>query len=308
LADKKREHTGSFGQIIDSSVLFPSSEVDRSDPNNLIPLTPTDFAENITTLLYYPLHDGIVFEWDMVDNFKAGDFVDTTQPKESGTNDSAYYPLQPLRYVDIMGRADLFQFKLFRRDDWTFGQAQKLPKAVIVPADNESVAYIQPQNGKQLSIGLDKDNREELSFNYQINLLHRASDGDSDFITFPNLFGQKDSALRMCLLDSPQSMFNENIDLSGVITVADNIAFELVDNDINNAIEIRITESLTQEQITATKCIVMYQEMETYDSNHNPIRGERYSYVVKNVDKLSDADKLQSWYIYPVYNEQGGGI
>ena len=305
LADYKRKHTGSYGQTKPSEELFPSSEVDRADGNNLIPQKPKDYADNITTLLYYPLHDGMVFEWDMEDNFKAGDFIDTTQPKESGINPSAFFPQQPLRYVDILGRADLFQFKLFYKDDWTFEQAQSLPKAVVVPSDIESVAYIQPDvsSGRQLSIALDKDNREELSFNYQINLLHRANDNDDDFITFPNLFGQKDSNLYMCVLDSPQSAFNENIDLSGVKTIRDKVEFSIEYNNTSNFIELKILTIFNDEELSLIKSIVLYQEMQTYDSDGNLVRGEHYAYICKNISKLHDSEKLQPWYIYPVYSE-----
>lgn len=285
-ADYKRIHTGSYGQYVENSKLFPSGEVDRTDPNNISPVESKDYADCIVPLLHFPLHDGIVFEWNMEDNFKAGDYVDESLGGGS-TNDDAYLTLQPLRYVDVMGRADLFTFRLFYKTDWTFEQTQKLPKASIVPEELECQVYLPDP----FLIGLDKDCREELSFNYQINFLHRSQKNDDDFITFSNLFGTKDSQLKMCLLDETQSMFNENINLSAANIVADNVEYELIDGEDGEYIEIKITPP--DISLDRVKSIVLYQQDDI---------GARAAYIVKNVDKLSNDKKLGSWWIYPVFN------
>lgn len=284
-ADYKRTHTGSYGQYVDNSKLFPSGEVDRTDPNNISPVESRDYADCIVPLLHFPLHDGIVFEWNMEDNFKAGDFVDSSLSGGSA-NDDAYLTLQPLRYVDVMGRADLFTFRLFNKTDWSFEQTQKLPKASIIPTEIDSQVYLP----EPYLIGLDKDCREELSFNYQINFLHRSQLGDDDFITFPNLFGIKESALKMCFLDQPQSMFNENINLSAANIVADNVDYSLIEGT-GEFIEIKITQP--NVNLDRVKSIVLYQQDDI---------GSRAAYIVKNVDKLSNNQKLDSWWIYPVFN------
>jgi hypothetical protein len=231
----------------------------------------------------------MVFTFEMNDNFKVADFIDTSVSGTGNTIDQAYLALQPLRYCDLLGRADLFQFRLFYKDNdsWAFAEKQGLPKAVVVPAEAESVAH--SPTGKY--IGLDKDGREEISFNYQINLLHRASDGDDDFITFPNLFGTKESPLFMAFLGEPQSLFSENIDLSDAAVLADNVEYSLLGNSLN-AIELHITKP-SGADMSAVKAIVLYQKDNT---------GGRYAYIAKNVHKLSDADKTQSWWIYPVFN------
>lgn len=283
--DYKRVHTGSYGQYVENSKMFPSGEVDRTDPNNITPVESKDYADCIVPLLHFPLHDGIVFEWNMEDNFKAGDYVDESLGGGS-TNDDAYLTLQPLRYVDIMGRADLFTFRLFNKSDWSFQETQKLPKASIIPLEKDCQVYLPDP----FLIGLDKDCREELSFNYQINFLHRAQKDDDDFITFPNLFGTKDSELKMCLLDEPQSMFNENINLSAANIVADNVEYKLNCND-GEFIEIKITQP--DVNLDRVKSIVLYQQDEI---------GSRAAYIVKNVHNLDNDEKLGSWWIYPVYN------
>lgn len=287
VADYKRNHTGSSGQYVAPEQLFPSSDIDRTGANGVIPKEAQDHSECIVSLLYFPLHDGIVFEWDMEDNFKAGDYID---PEISGVNEKgeAYLAQQSHRYVDVLGRADLFTFRLFSKSNWTRSQAQQLPKAVTIPTEIESDICLP----SPYLIGLDKDNREALSFNYQINLLHRPTQADiEDFFTFPNLFGKKDSPLKMCFLNEPQSLFNENINLSPALVLADNITYELIDDARLNAIEVRIATP-SGIDMAQVKSIVLYQEDEI---------GGRYAYIVKNVSRLPDSQKTKSWWISPVY-------
>lgn len=295
-ADKLRQHTGSNGEVIPLDQVFPSSLVDRSDPNKIQPKDPSDHSDCIVPLLHFPTHDGIVFEWDMADNFKAGDFVDTTLNGELPDDpvDSAYLSMQPLRYCDVMGRADLFEFRLFNKTDWTFEEAQTAIMGTEKPTVRQTVAGGGNDN---VGIALDKDSREAISFNYQINFLHKASEADvEDFITFPNLFGQKESELKMLLLSEPQSLFNENINLSGAEVVADNVTYELIDDE-QEAIEVRIIPPEGVD-LSVVKAIALYHESK---------QGGRTAYIIKNVAKLPDADKLKSWWIYPAFIDGAGG-
>lgn len=322
-ADKLRLHTNSSGFVISNDQLFPSSLIDRTDPNEIHPKDPSDHSDCTVPLLHFPTHDGIIFEWDMADNFKAGDFVDTPvegqvpngdnstineiidavnslletgklTPLPDDTADASYLSMQPLRYCDVMGRADLFEFRLFNKTDWTFEEAQTAIMGTDKPAVRQTVAGGGNDN---LGIALDKDAREAISFNYQINFLHKASEADvEDFITFPNLFGQKESELKMLLLSEPQSLFNENINLSGANVVADNVVYELLD-DGQEAIELRITQP-DGIDLSQVQAIALYQENQ---------QGSRYAYIVKNVSKLADVDKLQSWWIYPEFIDGASG-
>ena len=290
VADYKRNHTGAYGQYMAPETLFPSSDIIRQSANGLKPAEAKDHSECIVSLLYFPLHDGIVFEWDMEDNFKVGDFID---PEISGINEKgeAYLAQQSHRYCDVMGRADLFTFRLFSKSNWTRSQAQQLPKAVTIPSEIESDIYLP----SPYLIGLDKDNREAISFNYQINLLHRPTAADTeDFFTFPNLFGQKDSPLKMCLLSEPQSLFNENLNLSPFDILADDVGYSLIDNGSYNAIEIRIPTP-SGVNLTAVKSIALYTQSEE--------GSERVAYIIKNVEKLPNDKKLQNWWICPVLND-----
>lgn len=288
-ADHRREHTGGYGQLIPASSLFPSGETVRNGENSVAPLAASDNAQCVVSLLHYPTRNGIIFEWDMEDNFKAGDFIDAglSGIKENG---EAYVAQQSHRYVDVMGRVDLFSFRLFNKTNWTLEQAQQLPKAVYVPSESESDIYLP----SPYTIGLDKDNREAISFNFQINLLHRATAQDSeDFITLSNLFGEKESELKMCLLNDTQSMFNQDINASLHSVLADNVQYSLIDNATLNAIEIRITEP-TGVDLAKVKAIALYEESEG---------GSRYAYIIKNVEKTPAEQRLKSWWLFPVFSD-----
>lgn len=287
-ADKIRQHLKENGDIINNELLFPNSETETID-GVVNPKISSSHKDVIVPLLHFPLRNAIVFEWDMDDNFKAGDAVDISISGENETIDAAYHALLPVRYCDVMGGADLFSFKLFNKTDWTQAQIQRLPLAEendFIPTEDESI-FLLPDT---LSIGLDKDNREALSFNYQINLLTSDSEEQNKFVIFSNIFGQKNSRLKMALINHTVSMFNETVDMSISSIVADNVNYSLIEHD--GSIEIKINKP-DGVDINEVKAIVLYDQ----DSGLN------YAYLAKNVDNLTGNDKLQSWYIYPVFTE-----
>ena len=283
LADKKRVHKGSYNQFIPLNQMFPSSELDRTDPNVVMPVSSSDHADTIVPLLHFPLKDGIMFEWDMEDNFKAGDFTDISIEKNSGNVDEAYKAQQAMRYCDVLGRADLFTFRLFNKTDWSYAQSQQLPKACIEPTQEESQAYIENPKAE----ALDKDCREEISFNYQINLTYKTN----DFITFSNLFGTKIGELKCCFLNEEVSMFNENANIIPATVLADNVSYNLIEDNENNQITIEF-ENILNLDYSKVKSIIFYD----VDENNSKI-----SYLAKNFKNgLTKQTKI---YIYPIFNE-----
>lgn len=289
LCDKKRSHLGSVGQYIPVDKMFPSSEIDRSDPNQVAPEQSKSYSECVVPVLHFPLHDGIVFEWDMADNFKAGDSIDTSISGYLGTADRAYYALQSVRYCDIMGRAELFSFKLFNKEDWTIEQSQALPKATYIPSQQEAIILLP----EPYSICLEKDGREELSFDYQLNLLHKHDINGDDFITFPNIFGQKESELYCCALDKQVSLFEENVSLIPANILSDKIGYNLNFDEENNLILIEFPDlSIDKSQI---KSLVFYQEDD---------EGNKTAFLAKNVVNAPAEEKLQSLAIVPVFGHK----
>lgn len=293
-ADLTRTHTGSQGQYVENSQLFPSSEIDRTDETQIVPKSASDHSDVIVPLLHFPMKDGIQFEWDMEDNFKAGDSIDTSISGEDDTVDDAYYALQSVRYCDVLGRADLFNFRLFNKTDWTQEQSQQLSKACITPTESESIAYlpIGESDNQKNYIALDKDCREALSFNYQICLLY-TDDEYGNFVTFSNLFGTKTSKLYCCLLDSEVSMFNENTSVIPAEVLADDVTYELVEDDTNNQLTIQFTTP-TGVDTSKIKSIVFYEKDD---------EGNKVSYLAKNFKNGITGDSIPNLYIYPVYND-----
>lgn len=287
-ADKIRQHLKANGEIVNYKTLFPNSETEKVE-GVVTPKANSDCKDVIVPLLHFPLRNAIVFEWDMDDNFKAGDAVDIKTSGKVDITDEAFYTLLPVRYCDVMGGADLFSFKLFNKTDWTQEQIQRLPLAEsedFVPTESDSLFLLTDK----LSIGLDKDNREALSFNYQINLLTSDDDEENKFIIFSNIFGQKFSRLKMVLINHTVSMFDEAVDMSINYIVADNVDYSLIEHE--GAIEVSITkpEGINIDEV---KAIVLYDQ----DGGLN------YAYLAKNVDNLTGDNKLQSWFIYPVFTE-----
>ncbi len=292
-ADDTIPHNNNTNQGIDTNKLFPSSSTIKVSDNRIKPIKTRDYSHNIVPLQVYPVRNGIVFEWDMVDNFSAGDYVD---PSVNGMSqednaDSAYYGLQPLRYVDIFGRADLFSFRLFTPNSPTYEQIQNLPRAqyedeeededkdnVIAPPDISS-SFAGNQNDNEY-IALSKDNREELSFNYQINLLY-----DSDFISYPNLFGKKKETIKVAYLKDTQSLFENKVNFDESNIVKDDLYFR----ETTSGSVITISFNYAPNDIASIKSVVIY-----VDDN-----GARYPILARNVNKLSDNDKLNSWRLFP---------
>lgn len=306
LGDELREHRGSVGQKIKLEELFPSSEVDRADANAIAPKGSAKYVDVMVPLLHYPSRNSLVYEWDMVDNFKAGDFIDTGIVAKSGvsnTGDDAYYALQPMRYCDVMGRADLFQFKLINKKNITKTESQRLPICDEVPTDAD--AKFLKANNK--AIALDKDCREALSFNLQINLVYNHNDG---FVVYPNIWGEKQSKnkLKLLLCDNKKSLFDENVDVvygQNSKVLLENIDYLIQENgnkvvinfdDLKN----KFTKNADGEYeyngvlLSNVKSIILY-DVDEYDN--------KYAYITRNVDHLNDLEKLNSWDIYPIFNE-----
>ena len=288
-ADLFRQHLKENNEIINTGSLYPNSETQLVD-GVVQPKASSSYKDVIVPLLHFPLRNAIVFEWDMDDNFKAGDAIDTSTSGSNGTVDDAYLSMLPVRYCDVMGKADLFNFRLFNKTDWTKAQAQRLPFAEsgdFIPTEENSLFYLTDS----LAIGLDKDNREALSFNYQINLLTSNDDDKDAFVVFSNIFGTKRDRLKMVFLNHAVSMFDETVELSESSIVADNVQYSLIDS-ATQSIELKITEPENID-LSEVKSILLYD----IDNNMS------YAYMAKNVGNLDDADKLQSWWIYPVFTD-----
>lgn len=279
-ADNLRKHEGRGGDIYTNDLLFPKNEA-------LNVIGCSDNADCIVPLLHVPLKDAIAFMWDMEDNYKAGDSIDKSTNGEINTVDKAYFAIKSVRYCDIMGRADLFDFELFDKNDWDIEESRKLPQATDYKMDTASSF-----SASSLPIALDKDNREALSFNYQISLLHE----DSDFVTFFDLFVTKNRLAGMCLLNIEVSMLDETVAIIRETVVTDtqngDVTFSLEKNKENAPLLVKF-KRIGDFDISEVKSIVFYSEED----------GKKYPCLARNVSKCQDEKKLDSWEIYPIFSE-----
>lgn len=277
-ADSARIHENSHGENIADNKLFPSTLIvqDPTDSNKVYPAASSNKSECVVPLLHFPMRNSIIFEWDMDDNYKAGDSVAVTNHLGANVSDGAYMTMQGVRYCDVMGRADLFGFKLFHVEDVSRDDARKFPGASGYNMDTNTVYAMTPSN---VYVGLDKDNREAMSFNYQISLLH----DDPNFVTFSNLFGDKKSPLKVCLLKETVSPFDEVVDFHKALAFLGDVVITGA-NPISVAFN--ISESVNLDDV---KAIVLYEE----DND------KMYPYLARNVDKLTNEFKIKPWFLYP---------
>ncbi len=93
----------------------------------------------------------------------------------------------------------------------------------------------------------------------------------------------------MCLLNTEASLYDDGVPITLSTIIADNVTYTL-QNTSKNAIEIKITRPANIDA-SAVKSIVLYEE----DG------ASKYAYIAKNVNKVADANKFNSWWIYPIF-------
>lgn len=87
-----------------------------------------------TPLNSYSVGNTLCLNWEMQDNFSAGDSVEETSLhfKNDDQVNSAYNKLTPIQYCDKFGRADLFDFIILSKiDNLTKEQIQRMPLSPI---------------------------------------------------------------------------------------------------------------------------------------------------------------------------------
>ena len=310
-----------YTRFLSSSTKFPfligQAEISNNNAIDKDLLEEREYASCIVPVLKYPIKNGIAFEWDMLDNFSAGDCV--SKATKEGAEVDAYNLMSAVRYVDKYGRAEYFKFMLFSIDkNINQKQAQNLPLGTLFE-ENDSKNFAGTQevlkNTRKFSIPLDKDNREILAFNYQINLLY---DSASGFLTYPNLFGDKKSLygkiedtdtdlnIKIFALSTELEMFNSNVELNfegDIIAEIDNDSF-ISDNELKFYLDKKINketkevEDFSEEEISNIQSILVCTNIQIHEDNNI-----LYPLFGRNVSSLENSEKLKSWEIIPVYNK-----
>lgn len=288
MGDVERIHTGENVEVIPQEHLFPKSGYVISDNGNVLPEESASYSDSIVSLKFFPEYSGMHFEWDMYDNFKVGDCVET---RDSGTTaddtvDSAYYGQQPVRYCDVMGRADLMQFKLFFKNNWSAAQINALPRTYTYKNVNgkettQSFVPVKHLISPPANIAIDKDNREALSF----NLRNSFQWNRKNIILFNNIWGLKVARLKVALCKDIKNEFNVSDLLSTAIYDGNaqvlNVAWVI--KSATNKLSILFADSDKIKYKGRFKSIVFYDDA---------AMGKPY-YIVVNSSALEDL------FIYP---------
>ena len=222
------------------------------DPNEITQGSNEFYKDVITPLNAYSSQNTLTYEWDMVDNFSAGDKVDqagttpTTSLKPNAA-DNAYKSLKAVQYTDIYGKAPLLDFYILKElPDLTAQEIQQMPESPIrtrfvgrdetenakpfigdeeieplVIASNVSDFTDTNYNGR--GIGLLKDCREKISINYNTQLLVNTENpahyyNKISFVLSPNVFVPNKKNVRLVLLKEEVNKLNNGlIDTSSII-------------------------------------------------------------------------------------------
>lgn len=179
---------------------------------------PSLYKEVLSTVNSYSSGNTLVFEWEMVDNFSAGDQVSAVTAPDTNDADGAYSTLKAVKYTDKYGKASLFDFFLFNGDFSADPSAIKALPETQITAKQGSEYFIgnidsifatdvkendTNYNGRGLT--LLKDCREKIAFNYNL-----AAITDSDtFITSQYLFAEEKSPPTIVCLTEEVNKFSD---------------------------------------------------------------------------------------------------
>ena len=301
MTDKFRQHINSEGYRIDDKPLFPSCEQENNKDGIYQTLPNSNSRGVIVPVLHYPLKNSILFEWDMEDNFKAGDAVKIAIGEQKDNKKEAYYTMQSARYCDVFGGADLMQFTMFSKKNFSREEQQRLPfaeesngngQADFIPQDSDRIFGI----GGKYAIGLDKDNREAISGNLQLVLLNKSKENRNGFVFINTVFNKKNARLKLGLLNISVPLISQALEMTSSTMVVEDITYNL-DNEDTGYIVIQIPkkqEKLNDIDFSKVKSLVWYDEEKN---------GTKIPYIVKNLATVPDEEKIDPLYIISIYGK-----
>ena len=196
----------------------------------------TFYTEVINPINAYSSENTLTYEWDMEDNYSAGDKVTSIDSGESNADEGSYTTLSAVKYTDVYGRADLLDFYILGNIEneqypLTVEDVKAFPESPIsTKQEEESKPFvgdfdILATNVKTLDtnyngrgIGLLKDCREALSINYNLQLITNSD----TFVLSPYFFlPQKENVRIVLLAEEVNKLSTGYINNSIVITPTD---------------------------------------------------------------------------------------
>ena len=170
------------------------------------------YLEVINPINAYSSETTLTYEYDMADNYSAGDKVIVSPKIDSSTavlSKGAYNSMWAVKYTDIYGRASLMDFYILGSIGTpTPSETMAFPESPITTKDNTADKFVGKYdvlatnvksfdtnfNGR--GIGLLKDCREAISVNYNLQMITNSD----TFVLSPYVYLPKKSNLRLVLL------------------------------------------------------------------------------------------------------------
>ena len=174
------------------------------------------YLELLNPINAYASENTLTYEWDMKDNYSAGDQVlPCAENSNVAVNTRAYKTLRAVKYTDIYGRAALLDFYILGNKgltDLSQDEISALPNSPIKTKNfaedtrpfvgsttfdllaSNVKAYDTNFNGR--GIGLLKDCREAMSINYNLQLITNSD----TFVVSPFVFLPNKTNLKLVLL------------------------------------------------------------------------------------------------------------
>lgn len=179
---------------------------------------PDLYIEILKPLNAYASGSTLTYDWDMLDNFSAGDKVIGLNEEQINSNspldERAYQSLKAVPYTDIFGRASLMDFYIVQDlANPTPEQIIAQPEDTIIKTrddDDTERTFIGDTNVKVLAtnvrnndtdyhgrgIGLLKDCREAISLNYNLQMITNSD----TFVISPFVFSPNKKNIKVVLL------------------------------------------------------------------------------------------------------------
>lgn len=284
-------------------------------------------VETLHPVCTYSIENTLTIEWDMHDNFSAGDQVEATTGQYVDGNtaqtqvDTAYNKLKPYRYGDVYGRCDMIDFAIFDNVSLTKEQVMNLPENPIdLPSGVNDEAFTSTvftsataptdYDSHEKGIIILKDNREVLKFNYNLQVLT-----DSDrFVLSAYMWQKNKHNLRLGLLNKEINKISNSTIPNGDFVVTDiPFSYNFQENFYDNKkhrILMRISTDLldfaTSKGVTleklmeGIKAIVIYSTDEVNDYVNS---GAKYFVFGRNIGGLDLQNATHDWHISYKNNE-----
>ena len=221
----------------------------------------------------YSCGNTLTYEWDMVDNFSAGDKVLDEDYTKENTADNAYRAMRAVQYCDMYGKATLCDIELYGDLQLSFAEIRALPEA---PTTDPSNAVVKTDN----SIVLLKDCREVIHFNYN---LMQVTDSDT-FVLSPFFFSdsKKNEAKIVILSEEVNKMSNGYISPNSIL--AENSTPTITANNGIITVDMSWIGNVPYELLFKAKSIVIMEKEQT--------AGTMQKFILAKNGSITDAN----WY------------